>query len=133
MLVIEDGPTITHGGMPHGAGLVAAMKADAAVIVDPHLTAAPAIRETYRKYPHIGPVLPAMGYSAEQIAALKATIDASDAEVIVSATPIDIASLIAINRPVVRVRYELAEDGEAMLAAAVDRFLADLVKQGPRA
>ncbi|MCC6557165.1 MAG: GTPase, partial [Polyangiaceae bacterium] len=114
-LVVEDGPTITHGGMAYGAGHVAAIGAGAAEIVDPRASAAEEIRAVYAAYPHIGRVLPAVGYSAGQLEALRATINASDAEVVVSASPIDLAALIAIDKPVVRARYELADAGEPTL------------------
>jgi predicted GTPase len=123
VLVVEDGPTITHGGMAHGAGFVAARAAGASEIVDPRGAAAPAIAALYAQYPHIGPVLPAVGYSPVQLAALADTINAADADIVVVATPADIAALVAINKPVVRVRYEFAESGEPGLGALVDTFL----------
>ncbi|MBI2964117.1 MAG: GTPase [Deltaproteobacteria bacterium] len=122
VLVVEDGPTITHGGMAHGAGFVAAVRAGAATIVDPRASAAGAIREIFTRYPHIGRVLPAVGYGPEQLSALRATIDGSDAEVVVSATPIDLAATIALEKPVVRARYEFAEAGEPTLGAVIDGF-----------
>jgi predicted GTPase len=124
VLVVEDGPTITHGGMAHGAGYVAATAAGAAEIVDPRASAPPAIREVYRRYPHIGPVLPAVGYDDAQLAALAATIEASAADVIVVATPFDLARLVRVTKPLVRARYEFAEAGEPTLGAVVDAFLA---------
>jgi len=124
VLVVEDGPTITHGGMPHGAGYAAATEAGAAEIVDPRDAATPAIREVYRRYPHIGLVLPAVGYSDEQLAALAATIDASKAEVVVVATPIDLGRLVHVTKPLVRARYEFAEAGEPALGAVIDAFIA---------
>lgn len=123
VLVVEDGPTITHGGMAHGAGLIAARAAGAAEIVDPRGAAAPAIAALYAQYPHIGPVLPAVGYSPAQLAALADTINAAAADVIVVATPADIAALVTIRKPVVRVRYEFAESGEPALGTLVDQFL----------
>ena len=122
VLVVEDGPSITHGGMPHGAGYIAATHAGAAVIVDPRACAAAEIAAVYARYPHIGPVLPATGYTPAQLEALRQTINASDAEVVVAATPIDLAALIAIDKPVVRARYEFA-DSDAALAAQLARFL----------
>ena len=124
VLVVEDGPTITHGGMPHGAGYAAATEAGAAEIVDPRTAATPAIREVYRAYPHIGPVLPAVGYSDAQLAALAATIDASAAEVVVVATPFDLGRLVHVEKPLVRARYEFAEAGEPTLGAVIDAFVA---------
>jgi predicted GTPase len=110
--------------MPHGAGYAAATAAGAAEIVDPRAAATPAIREVYRRYPHIGPVLPAVGYSDEQLAALAATIDASAAEVVVVATPIDLGRLVRVAKPLVRARYEFAEAGEPTLGAVIDAFVA---------
>ena len=124
VLVVEDGPTITHGGMAYGAGYVAARAAGCAAIVDPRLTAAPEIAEIYARYPHIGAVLPAIGYAPAQLMALAATINRSAAETVVAATPIDLARLIAIDRPVVRARYDYAEDGAPTLSDFVDAFLA---------
>ena len=123
VLVVEDGPTITHGGMPYGAGFIASEQAGAGAIVDPRASAAPAIREVFIRYAHIGRVLPAVGYGPQQLEALRETIERSDAEVVVSATPIDLAALIAVRKPVVRARYEFAEAGEPTLGSVVDGFL----------
>jgi len=132
VLVIEDGPTITHGGMAYGAGHVGATAAGAAEIVDPRLSAVPAIQAVFRAYPHIGMVLPAVGYGPAQLQALSETINASSAEVVVSATPIDLARLIHTEKRIVRARYEFAEAGEPGLAAAIDEFLRQLSEsQGP--
>jgi predicted GTPase len=122
-LVVEDGPTITHGGMPHGAGTVAARAAGAGAIVDPRPWAPPPLREVYRRYPHIGAVLPASGYSGGQLAALKEAIDAADAEVVVSATPVDLAALLRPAKPVVRARYEYADADSPGLGGELDAFL----------
>ncbi|MDP6390404.1 MAG: cyclic 2,3-diphosphoglycerate synthase [Alphaproteobacteria bacterium] len=126
VLVVEDGPTITHGGMPHGAGYVAAKAAGAAEILDPRPFASPEVAEVFRHYPHIGPVLPAIGYGAAQIAALEATIEAADADLVVAATPIDFGRLIATDKPLVRARYAYAEAGEPTLADVVDGFAIEL-------
>lgn len=123
VLVVEDGPSITHGGMPHGAGYVAALAAGAAAIVDPRASAAPEIAAAYAQYPHIGPVLPAMGYSPEQLEALRLTINHARAEVVVAATPIDLAALLVLDKPVVRARYEFVDNGNHGFAAELDRFL----------
>jgi predicted GTPase len=123
VLVIEDGPSITHGGMPYGAGYVAALQAGAAELVDARASAAPDIAAVYAQYPHIGPVLPAMGYSPAQLDALRQTINAARADVVVSATPIDLAALIEIDKPVVRARYEFADSETGELTAELDRFL----------
>ena len=128
VLVVEDGPTVTHGGMPHGAGYVAALAAGAAAIVDPRASAAPAIAGVYAQYPHIGPVLPAIGYSPAQLEALRQTINQARAEVVVAATPIDLAALIALDKPVVRARYEFVDCAQPGLAAELDRFVAKCKK-----
>jgi predicted GTPase len=124
VLVVEDGPSITHGGMPHGAGYVAALQAGAAAIVDPRASATPEIAAVYAQYPHIGPVLPAMGYSPAQLEALRQTINSARADVVIAATPIDLAALIALEKPVVRARYEFVDSETPGLAAQLDRFLA---------
>jgi predicted GTPase len=123
VLVVEDGPTITHGGMAHGAGYIAAIQAGAADIVDPRGSAAPEIAAVYALYPHIGPVLPATAYTPAQLEALRQTINAAQADVVVAATPIDLAALIAIDKPVVRARYDFADSAAAGLAAQLDLFL----------
>jgi predicted GTPase len=122
VLVVEDRPTITHGGMAYGASYVAATAAGA-TIVDPRLSATPEIAAVFQSCPHIGAVLPAIGYGPEQLARLAATIDASPAELVVSATPIDLARLIRIEKPVVRALYGYAEDGAPTLSTFVDDFL----------
>jgi predicted GTPase len=115
VLVVEDGPTLTHGGMAFGAGTVAARQAGAAELVDPRPFAVGSIAELYERYPHIGPVLPAMGYSPEQLDELRATIDAADADVVVTGTPIDLGRLIATRHPIRHATYELREVGEPAL------------------
>jgi len=124
VLVVEDGPTITHGGMAFGAGFAASVAAGAAEIVDPRASAVPDIAAVFRAYPHIGRVLPAVGYGAAQLAALAATINASAAEIVVAATPIDLARLIRVDKPVIRARYEYAEEGAPALSSLIDEFLA---------
>ena len=116
VLVIEDGPTLTHGEMKYGAGVVAAQRFGAASIVDPRPHAVGTIAETYRKYPNTGAVLPAMGYGAQQIADLEATIAKSPCDLVLSATPIDLTRVLKVNRPMQRVRYELQEIGQPSLA-----------------
>jgi predicted GTPase len=123
VVVVDDGPTLTHGGMTFGAGHVAAVAAGAAEIVDPRPFAAPAIAALYARYPHLGPVLPAMGYSAEQRHALAETIAACGAEIVVAGTPIDLARDLALALPVVRARYEYADAGEPALWPLVEAFL----------
>jgi predicted GTPase len=126
VLVVEDGPTITHGGMPYGAGYVAAVRAGAGQFVDPRASAPAEILAVFEQYPHIAKVLPAMGYSADQLAALRETVRRSDAEVIVTGTPIDLDALLELDRPVVRARYRFEEAERPGLGEAVDRFLGTL-------
>jgi predicted GTPase len=128
-LVVEDGPTVTHGGMPYGAGYLAAIRAGATVI-DPRPAAAAEIRKLFQAYPHIGNVLPALGYGPAQLRALEATINAAQADVVVSATPLDLAGLLQLNKKVVRARYEFAETDEPELAAIVDAFVEQTVWGG---
>jgi predicted GTPase len=125
VLVVEDGPTITHGGMSHGAGYVAAVAADAEV-VDPRLTATGVFEEIYRTYPHIGGVLPAVGYNDDHLRALTETIEASDADLVVSGTPIDLGALISTSKPIVRVTYEFTEAGVPTLEHLVDEFVSEI-------
>ncbi len=119
-LVIEDGPTVTHGGMRYGAGVVAARKYGARELVDPRPFAVRSIADTFNKYPGIGTLLPAMGYGDDQVRDLQETIRSSDAEVVVVATPIDLGKLITIDQPSVRVRYELQEIGTPTLEDVLD-------------
>ncbi|MGH0038140.1 MAG: GTPase [Myxococcota bacterium] len=123
VVVVDDGPTLTHGGMSYGAGFVAAVAAGAGQIVNPRATAAPAIREVMARHPHLARVLPAMGYGPEQCAALEASLNAVDADVVVAGTPIDLAALLDLRLPVVRARYAYAEVEEPGLGARVDAFL----------
>jgi predicted GTPase len=115
VLVVEDGPTLTHGGMSFGAGWVAAKRYGAAEIVDPRPYAVGSIAETFRKYPTTGAVLPAMGYGHEQVRELAETINRTPVDLVLVGTPIDLTRLIAMNKPALRVRYELAEQGEPTL------------------
>ena len=124
VLVVEDGPTITHGSMPYGAGFFAATAAGAAALVDPRPFAVAEIAMVFARYPHIGPVLPAIGYSPAQVEALRATIVRSDAEVVVAATPVDLARLLGIGIPILRAQYDFEDAGEPSLTALVDRWLA---------
>ncbi len=127
-LVVEDGPTITHGGMPYGAGYVASTAAGAKV-VDPRLSAAPVFQRIFERYPHIGRVLPALGYDQNQLAALEATINDAAADLVVSATPVDLGRLLRLNKRVIRARYEFAEVGEPRLSSIVDEFTRRAVQQ----
>ncbi len=115
VLIIEDGPTLTHGEMAYGAGYVAARRFGAAEIVDPRPYAVGSIAETYQKYPTTGPILPAMGYGAKQIQELEDTINATPCDLVIVATPIDLRRVVKINRPSQRVRYELQEIGRPTL------------------
>jgi len=123
VLVVEDGPTTTHGGMPYGAGYVAATQAQAGEMVDPRAFAVPEIAIVYAQYPHIGRVLPAMGYSPAQLEGLRQTMNRAEVDVIVSATPIDLAALVDVNKPILRARYEFAEVEEPGLGDIVHQFL----------
>ncbi len=123
VLVVDDGPTLTHGGMPYGAGYVAATQAQVAEIVDPRLSAVGDIAEVFRQHPHIGKVLPAMGYSAEELGELQETINASSADVVIAGTPSDLSHLMRLDKPVVRARYEFAEVGKPRLSALIEDFL----------
>ncbi len=114
-LVVEDGPTVTHGGMAFGAGLIAAEDYRAKEIVDPRRTAVGSIAETFAKYPHLTQVLPAMGYSERQIHDLEETINRADCDVVVTGTPIDIRRVVKVDKPIVRARYGLAEIGHPTL------------------
>jgi predicted GTPase len=123
VLVIEDGPTTTHGGMAYGAGYVAAQQAGVAEIVDPRPYAAPEIAAIYEAYPHLEAVLPAMGYFPAQLQALAATINAVEADFVVAATPIDLGALMELNKPLLRVSYEFAEADHPGLAESLAHFL----------
>jgi len=120
VLVVEDGPTLTHGEMPYGAGIVAARRFGAAEIVDPRPYAAGSIAETYQRYPKIGTLLPAMGYGEEQIAELEGTINATPCDLVIVATPVDLSRMIEIQHPTQRVRYELQEIGEPTLRQVLE-------------
>jgi predicted GTPase len=122
VLCIEDGPTLTHGMMKIGAGVVAARKFQAAELVDPRPYVVGKLAETFRKYPDIGILLPAMGYGDEQIADLEKTINATDCDSVLIATPIDLSRIIHINKPIVRVGYDLQEIGKPDLTEVVEGF-----------
>ncbi len=115
VLVIEDGPTLTHGGMKYGAGWVAARRFGAAEIVDPRPYAVGSIIDTYKKYPDTGMILPAMGYGDQQMRDLEKTINNADVDLVLSGTPIDLTRVIKVNKPMQRVRYELQEIGQPTL------------------
>jgi predicted GTPase len=111
VLVVEDGPTLTHGEMAYGAGVVAARRFGASEIVDPRPYAMGSILETYEKYPNTGAVLPAMGYSQEQVADLEQTINNTPCDLVITATPIDLRRVVDIEKPAQRARYEMQEIG----------------------
>ena len=123
VLVVEDGPTLTHGGMSTGAGVEAARLAGVGELVDPRPWAVGSIADVYRAYPHLGPLLPAVGYFEDQLRDLEATIAATPVDVVMIATPFDITRVIRIDKPVVRVRYEVEELGEPSLTTVVTDFL----------
>ncbi|MCL5040429.1 MAG: cyclic 2,3-diphosphoglycerate synthase [Firmicutes bacterium] len=131
VLVVEDGPTLTHGEMAYGAGVIAAKRFGASELVDPRPYAVGRIKATYDKYRHIGTLLPAMGYGDEQIQDLEATINATPAEVVVIATPIDLRRIARLAKPAVRVRYELQEIGYPTLREALEEILAEGRKEKP--
>jgi predicted GTPase len=119
VLVVEDGPTLTHGEMKFGAGHVAAKRGGAAAIVDPRPYAVGSIRDVYAKYPHVTDVLPAMGYGETQMRELAATIESAPCDVVVIGTPIDLGRLLDVSKPTVRARYELDEEDPAALRDAI--------------
>ncbi len=123
VLVVEDGPTLTHGGMKYGAGHIAAKKFGAIEIVDPRPYAVGSIKETYRKYTHLTDVLPAMGYGKQQIEELEATINAAECDTVIIGTPIDLTRLLNMKKPHVRVTYELEELGSPNLEEIILTFL----------
>ncbi len=129
VLVIEDGPTVTHGDMPYGAATIAAKKFGAKEIVNPKPYAVGSIKETYAQYAHLGSILPAVGYGEKQIAELKETIDATPCDVVLLGTPIDLRKVINLNKPTVRVKYELQVLGPVCLEELVDDFLKGKVKR----
>ena len=128
VLVIEDGPTLTHGNMAYGAGLIAAERFGAAEIVDPRPYAQGSMAETLRTYPALRRVLPAMGYGAQQIAELEATINAVPCDTVVFGTPVDLRRVLTLRHPAVRVRYEVQEIGQPTLADVLPGLI---VKKGP--
>ena len=129
VLVIEDGPTLTHGEMQFGAGVVAAQKYGAREIIDPRPFAVGSIKDTYQKYPLIGTLLPAMGYGEKQIKELETTINNSDAEIIIIGTPIDLSRVMKVNKKYVRVQYELQEIGKPDLMELLQKHFWDKNKK----
>lgn len=123
VLVVEDGPTLTHGEMAYGAGYIAAKEAGA-IIVDPREMAVGSIADTFKKYPHMGPILPAMGYSPQQIADLTATIEKCNVDMVVIGTPIDLTRVAKFSKPSVRASYDLADDS-GKLEQILQEFVAE--------
>jgi predicted GTPase len=123
VLVVEDGPTLTHGEMKIGAGTVAAKKFGAAELVDPRPFTVGKLSETFKIYPNIGTLLPAMGYGAQQLKDLETTINNVDCDAVVIGTPIDLNRIIKINKPSTRVYYDLQEIGNPNLEEIVDDFI----------
>ena len=123
VLVVEDGPTLTHGEMKIGAGVVAARRYGAASLVDPRPFIVGKLKDTFEKYPEIGTLLPAMGYGAEQLHDLEKTINGSDCDSVVVATPIDLSRIINIRKPNTRVYYDLQEIGKPDLSDVLEEFL----------
>ena len=122
VLAVEDGPTVTHGGMRYGAAAIAARDAGATELVNATPFAVGSLGDTFAAYPHMDHVLPAMGYSAQQLADLEATIAATDADVVAIGTPIDLARLINIDKPVVRVTYRVVDTGVPSVETVVNEF-----------
>ena len=122
VLVVDDGPTLTHGGMPYGAGFVALYDMPGVIVVDPRRAAPARLQALYAAYPHLGAVLPAVGYDANQRDDLRAAINGSDAEVVVTGTPIDLARVLDLDKPVVRARYSYADGDGPTLWDHVTRF-----------
>ena len=125
VLVVEDGPTLTHGGMSFGAGILAARKFGASEIIDPRPYAVGSISEAFQRYSKTGPVLPALGYGAKQIAELEATINTAPVDFVVVATPIDLRRIVKIKHPTARVRYDFKEIGQPTLADILRERLAN--------
>jgi len=123
VLVVEDGPTVTHGEMPIGAAYVAAREHGAAKIIDPRPYAVGSIKATFAKYPHITQVLPAMGYGSKQTSELQATINAADCDLVLIGTPIDLGRLLKINKPAMRVSYGMEDSATAELRTKIERVL----------
>ena len=123
VLIVEDGPTLTHGEMKIGAGMVAAQRLGAEEIVDPRPFAVGSIKETFEKYSHIGNVLPAMGYGEQQLKDLEETINKADCDAVIIGTPMDLSRVIEINKPTTRVHYDLDEVGNPNLKDILNDFI----------
>ncbi len=123
VLAVEDGPTVTHGGMTYGAAVMAAREYGASILVDPRLFAVRSIKETFNKYPDINNLLPAMGYDRKQILELEETINQTDCDIVITGTPIDLGKIIRINKPIVRAKYELQELSKPGLSDIIQTLL----------
>lgn len=130
VLVVEDGPTLTHGEMPFGAGTIAAQMHEAACIVDPRPQITGTLKETFETYPHVGALLPAMGYSKDQIHDLELTINKVDCELVLFATPIDLPKIVSINKPTLRVYYEYRDHDKPLLEEVLLKRLQNLISYG---
>ena len=130
VLVVEDGPTLTHGEMPFGAGTIAAQMHEAACIVDPRSQITGTLKETFEAYPHVGALLPAMGYSEDQIHDLELTINKVDCELVLFATPIDLPKIVSINKPTLRVYYEYRDHDKPLLEEVLLKRLQKLISYG---
>jgi len=128
VLVVEDGPTLTHGGMPYGAGTIAAKIYEASRIVDPRPYASGTIKKIYESYPHIGSLLPAMGYSSIQIHDLENTINSSECDLVLFATPIQLTRILSIKKPTIRVRYEYKDHQEPFLKDVLLKKIKNIIK-----
>lgn len=129
VLIVEDGPTLTHGEMKFGAGTVAAQRFEASQIIDPRPYLAGSLKDTFEKYPDIGQLLPAMGYGHQQLKDLEETINQTDCDTVIIGTPIDLSRVININKPHTRIHYELNEVGGQTINQVLDQFVAQEVKQ----
>ncbi len=127
VLVVEDGPTLTHGEMPFGAGTIAAQMHEAACIVDPRPQITGTLKETFETYPHVGALLPAMGYSKDQIHDLELTINKVDCELVLFATPIDLPKIVSINKPTLRVYYEYRDHDRPLLEEVLLKRLQNVI------
>ena len=123
VLAVEDGPTVTHGGMTYGAAVMASREYGASILVDPRLFAVRSIKETFNKYPDINNLLPAMGYDRKQILELEETINQTDCDIVITGTPIDLGKIIRINKPIVRAKYELQELSKPGLSDIIQTLL----------
>jgi predicted GTPase len=130
VLVVEDGPTVTHGGMKFGAGFLAAREFGAAEVIDPRPYAIGSIKAVYDKFTHLGPVLPAMGYSDVQCKELESVINAAPCDLVLTGTPIDLGRVIKVRKPIVRVMYNLQEIGKPDLVDVMDKFIAKMKVEG---